>query len=74
LRVTSRRTGSGWSESPFLGQPVVEDLEDLVVGGGGADCPTGEQVGHEHLEVGPGGGRQAGPRPRRKVSACRTAM
>jgi hypothetical protein len=45
---------------PFLGQPAVEDLEDLVVGGGGAGRPAGEQVTHECLEVAAGGGLQAG--------------
>jgi hypothetical protein len=31
-----------------------------VGGGGGAGRPAGEQVRHEGLEVGPGGGLQAG--------------
>jgi hypothetical protein len=40
-------------------QPAVEDLEDLVVGGGGAGLAAGEQVAQERLEVAAGGRLQA---------------
>jgi hypothetical protein len=41
-------------------KPAVEDLEDLVVGGGGAGLAAGQQVAQERLEVAAGGRLQAG--------------
>jgi hypothetical protein len=40
-------------------QPSVEDAQHLVVGGGGARGPVGEQVAEERLQVGPAGVDQA---------------
>jgi hypothetical protein len=36
-------------------QPAVQNLEHLVVGGGGASRPPGEQVAEEGFQVGPAG-------------------
>ena len=41
-------------------KPAVEDLEDLVVGGGGAGLAAGQEVAQERLEVAAGGRLQAG--------------
>jgi hypothetical protein len=58
----------------FLGQPAIQDLEDLVVGGGGAGLPAGEQVAQERLEIGPGGGLQAGAAASEEGVGLATAM
>jgi hypothetical protein len=50
--------GLAGSSSSSANQPK-EDLEDLVVGRGGAGLAAGKQVAQERLEVAPGGRFQA---------------
>jgi hypothetical protein len=74
LRASSGTIGTdcSWHDGPldlghrvgrdllFLGQPAIQDLEDLVVGGGGAGLAAGEQVAQERLQVAARGRLQAG--------------
>jgi hypothetical protein len=64
-----------WSESPlFLGQPAIADLEDRVVGGGGAGRPASKQITDERLKVAWLAASRLVPAPRTKASACRTTI
>jgi hypothetical protein len=57
----------------FLQQPGVQDLEDLVVGGGGGGLPAGEQVGHEASRSARVAASRVMPRACRNRWAWRTA-
>jgi hypothetical protein len=51
-------------ELVFVLEPLVEQLQDLVVGGGGGGGPSGEQVAQVGFQVGPAGlGEGGAPAP-----------
>jgi hypothetical protein len=64
----------GLVEILFLGQLAIADLEDLVVGSNRAGLPARKQVAQDALRSPRVAASRLLPRPRRKGSACRTAI